>query len=82
MRIAIRGLGHIAQKAYLPVITTRNDIELVFCTRNQSTLNRLTKMYRVTEYVRDIDDLLDKALDAAFVHTSTVSHTDVAGKLL
>ena len=58
MRIAIIGLGDIAQKAYLPIITTRNDIELVFCTRNQSTLNRLTRMYRVAESVSDIDDLL------------------------
>jgi virulence factor len=82
MRIAIIGLGDIAQKAYLPVITTRNDIELVFCTRNQVTLDRLTKMYRVTESVNNIDDLLDKKLDAAFVHTSTESHTDIAGKLL
>jgi len=82
MRIAIIGLGDIAQKAYLPVITTRDDIELVFCTRNHSTLNRLTKMYRVSESVNDIDDLLDQALDAAFVHTSTESHTDIVGKLL
>lgn len=82
MRIAIIGLGDIAQKAYLPIITTRDDIELVFCTRNQSTLNRLARMYRISESVSDIDDLLDKALDAAFVHTSTESHTDVAGKLL
>jgi virulence factor len=36
----------------------------------------------VTEYVSNIDDLLGLALDAAFVHTSTESHTDVVGKLL
>jgi virulence factor len=82
MRIAIIGLGDIAQKAYLPIITARSDIELVFCTRNQVTLDRLTKMYRVTESVNDIDDLLDKTLDAVFVHTSTESHTDIVGKLL
>lgn len=82
MRIAMIGLGDIAQKAYLPVITTRDDIELVFCTRNQNTLDRLTKMYRVSESVNNIDDLLDKALDAAFVHTSTESHTDIVRKLL
>jgi virulence factor len=82
MRIAIIGLGDIAQKAYLPVITTREDLELVFCTRNQSTLNRLTRMYRITESANDIDDLLVNTLDAAFVHTSTESHTEVVGKLL
>jgi len=82
MRIAIIGLGDIAQKAYLPIITTRSDIEIVFCTRNQVTLDRLTKMYRVNESVSNINDLLDKGLDAAFVHTSTESHTEIVGKLL
>ena len=82
MRIAIIGLGDIAQKAYLPIITARSDIEIVFCSRNQVTLERLTRMYRVTASIINIDDLFDKGLDAAFVHTSTESHTDVAGKLL
>ena len=82
MRIAVIGLGDIAQKAYLPVITTRTDIELIFCTRNRGTLQRLAKTYRVTEAVSALDDLLDKPLDAAFVHTSTESHLEVAGKLL
>jgi virulence factor len=82
MRIAVIGLGDIAQKAYLPVITARSDIELIFCTRNRDTLQRLAKTYRVTETVSTLDELLDKTLDAAFVHTSTDSHTEVAGKLL
>lgn len=82
MRIAVIGLGDIAQKAYLPVITTRSDVELIFCTRNQETLQRLTKMYRVAESVREVDELAGRALDAAFVHTSTESHAEIAGKLL
>lgn len=82
MRIAVIGLGDIAQKAYLPVITTRSDIELIFCTRSQSTLQRLSKTYRVTEAVSTLDELLDKPLDAAFVHTSTESHTEVATRVL
>src|SRR5687767_6353921 len=82
MRIAIIGLGNIAQKAYLPLITARNDIELVFCSRNQNILNQLTRMYRVTESVSAIDDLFDKSLDAAFVHTATESHVEIAAKLL
>jgi virulence factor len=39
-------------------------------------------MYRITESVNNIDDLLGKAVDAAFVHTSTESHTEIVGKLL
>ncbi len=82
MRVGVIGLGDIAQKAYLPVIAARDDVELVFCTRNRDTLARLARMYRVTECVAGVDDLLDRALDAAFVHTATDSHTAVATKLL
>lgn len=34
MRIGIIGLGDIAQKAYLPVLSKKEGIELVLCTRN------------------------------------------------
>lgn len=82
MRIAIVGLGKIARKAYLPVITARNDVELVFCTRNRNTLGLLSETYRVRETAADVRDLLDKGVDAAFVHTSTESHVEIAGQLL
>lgn len=82
MRIAVIGLGDIAQKAYLPIITTTSDIELVLCTRNQETLSRLARMYRISEAVNNIEELADKSLDAAFVHTSLESHTEVIEKIL
>lgn len=46
MKIGIIGLGDIAQKAYLPVITQHSDVELVFCTRNSEVLNQLARRYR------------------------------------
>ncbi|MDF5607525.1 NAD(P)-binding domain-containing protein, partial [Vibrio parahaemolyticus] len=49
MKIGIIGLGDIAQKAYLPVITQLPNIELVFCTRNPNTLESLAKQYRISE---------------------------------
>ena len=82
MRIAIVGLGKIARKAYLPVITARADVEPIFCTRDRSALSLLSETYRVREAVADVRDLLDKKVDAAFVHTSTESHAEVAGQLL
>jgi virulence factor len=82
MKIGIIGLGDIAQKAYLPVITTRSDVELVFCTRNAYTLNKLCKMYRVSKYAKTVDELLTMGIDAAFVHTSTESHVEIVEKLL
>lgn len=82
MRVAIVGLGKIAEKAYLPVVTALSDIEPVFCTRDRAALARLSGTYRVKESVAEAGDLLKKRVDAAFVHTSTESHVEIAGRLL
>jgi virulence factor len=82
MRVAIIGLGNICQKAYLPYITSKEDIEFIFCTRNKEKLETLSKKYRVQEYYTSVDELLDKNIDAAFVHTATESHVSIIEKLL
>lgn len=84
MRIAVIGLGDIAQKAYLPVVTARDDIELVFCTRKRETLNAISTKYRIRNAVGSLDELLSPQLKpaAAFVHTATESHVDVVSRLL
>lgn len=38
MKVAMIGLGDIAQKAYLPVLAQWPDIELVLCTRNPKSI--------------------------------------------
>ena len=82
MRIGIIGLGDIAQKAYLPVLSNKEDIEIVLCTRNAETLNRLSKKYRIKEKVQTVDELISKNIDAAFVSTATEAHFEIAEKLL
>lgn len=82
MRIAIIGLGEIAQKAYLPLLMTRGDVTPILCTRNRDVLERLARAYRVAEAVAHLDALLAMELDAAFVHTATGSHISVAAALL
>lgn len=82
MRIGIIGLGDIAQKAYLPVITAREDIELVFCTRSRETLGRLSAKYRVREAVQTVEELIASGIDAAFIHSSTESHVGIAEQLM
>ncbi|MNN81270.1 hypothetical protein D3C81_1980800 [compost metagenome] len=71
MRIAIIGLGGIAQKAYLPVITSIEGIELVFCTRNIDTLNQLSAKYRIHKTATNVSQVIDMGVDAAFIHTAT-----------
>lgn len=82
MKIGIIGLGDIAKKAYLPVLSEKEGIELVLCTRNAATLNSLSKKYRISEKVQTVEELLTKNIDAAFVCTATEAHYEIAEKLL
>ncbi|NHM30221.1 Gfo/Idh/MocA family oxidoreductase [Bacillus sp. C11] len=82
MKIGIIGLGDIAKKAYLPVLSEKEGIELVLCTRNEDTLNRLAEKYRIQEKVQTVDELLTKDIDAAFVSSATEAHFKMAEKLI
>ena len=81
-RIAIIGLGSIAQKAYLPIMTNHAKVIPVFCTRNEKTLNTLANQYRVNKCYTDIDALIKSKPDAAMVHTATESHFNIVKSLL
>ena len=86
LRVAMVGLGDIAQKAYLPVLATRRDVELRLVTRNAETLARLGSEYpgaaRRTTPLHELDDVLDEGLDAALVHAATDAHHDLVERLL
>lgn len=77
LKIGIIGLGDIAQKAYLPIITTMG-LDLVFCTRNSKTLDNLKAQYRVNDSCTDYHELLSYPIDAVFIHSSTESHYEIA----
>lgn len=78
MKIGIIGLGDIAQKAYLPVITQLPDIDLVFCTRNTATLSALAQQYRIAETCHDYQQLMNFGVDAVMIHAATSVHFQIA----
>lgn len=82
MKIGIIGLGDIAKKAYLPVLSEKEGIELVLCTRNVETLNSLSKKYRIQEKVKSVEELINIGIDAAIVSTATKAHFEIAETLL
>ncbi len=82
MKIGIIGLGDIAQKAYLPIITQRQDVHPVFCTRNADTLKQLSSKYRVDQICRDYQQLLGMGVDAVMIHAATNVHFDIASFFL
>lgn len=82
MKIAIIGLGDIAKKAYLPVLSEKEGIELVLCTRNSDTLDHLAKKYKIQETVQTVEELLNMNITAAFVSTATEAHFETAERLV
>jgi virulence factor len=82
VRVGIIGLGDIAQKAYLPVLAATPGLTPVLVTRTPATLTAVGDRYRVAERYRSAAQAVDAGLDAAFVHTPSVTHPEVAGLLL
>lgn len=82
IRIALIGLGRIAQKAYLPILANHPKVDLILCTRNTYTLNNLSNQFRINKTCSSIDELILTKPDAAMVHSSTESHALIISKLL
>ena len=82
MKVGIIGLGNIAQKAYLPILCSKVNVESILVTRNESVLKLLSNKYRITDSLNSVEGLVKKNVDAAFVHSSTESHAEIIEKLL
>ncbi len=84
MKVGCIGLGDIAQKAYLPVLAVRPEVELHLQTRTPVTLDRVADSLHLPPGQRhaDLDALLAQDLDAAFVHAPTDVHPQIVTRLL
>ncbi|WP_328403116.1 Gfo/Idh/MocA family oxidoreductase [Streptomyces sp. NBC_00390] len=84
MKVGCIGLGDIAQKAYLPVLTTVPGMELHLQTRTPATLDRVARTHHIpaARCHTDLESLIGHGLDAAFVHASTAAHPEIVARLL
>lgn len=82
MKVGIIGIGDICKKAYLPLITLMDDLEIVLCTRNNTTLKETKSKYKIDKAVSNVDALINEGIECAFIHSSTDSHYDICKKLL
>lgn len=82
VKIGMIGIGDIAKKAYLPVLTQMKGIELHLCSRNEETLGEMAAKYKIQHTYSDINELLKNEIDAAFVHSATDSHEAIIDTLL
>ncbi|MGW1410392.1 Gfo/Idh/MocA family protein [Streptomyces sp. NPDC002403] len=84
MKVGCIGLGDIARKAYLPVLTALPGVELHLQTRTPATLAAVAEAHRIPagQCHTDLGSLIAQGLDAAFVHAPTPVHPQIVARLL
>ncbi|WP_157248015.1 Gfo/Idh/MocA family protein [Nonomuraea typhae] len=82
MKIAMIGLGDIAEKAYLPVLSAQSGLDLHLCTRNAATLERVGGAHRIDRRFTSLDEVIGAGVEAAFVHAATSAHPEIVETLL
>ncbi|MDU1142200.1 Gfo/Idh/MocA family oxidoreductase [Aeromonas rivipollensis] len=82
MRIALVGLGDIAQKAYLPLLASDERVTPLLCTRSPEVLGKLARQYRIAECFTEVDALLGSRPDAVMIHAATSVHFALARQCL
>jgi virulence factor len=83
MRIGIVGLGRMAQRAYLPVLTNLESVDLaVIMSRQADMVERLRAHYHVPNGTTGMTDFLRQDLQAAVVLTPSATHFEIVKTLL
>lgn len=82
IRVGVIGLGGIARKGFLPVLTAWEGLDLLFCSRKPEVVESLKAQYRVRGGAASLDELLSWGPQAVFVLTPSPTHYEIVGKLL
>ncbi|MGF1767809.1 Gfo/Idh/MocA family oxidoreductase [Enterovibrio makurazakiensis] len=82
MKIALIGLGDIASKAYLPILSQTPNIELILCSRNIQVLKNHCHRYQIKQSCTNIFSLKELNPDGVMIHTSSESHHTIASYFL
>ena len=82
MKIAIVGLGDIAQKAYLPVYAERADLEVYLVSRDAEKAQQLQAAYRFAGTYPSLQNALEAGVDAVMIHSATLVHAQQAKQVL
>ncbi|UQZ32589.1 gfo/Idh/MocA family oxidoreductase [Paenibacillus sp. PK3_47] len=82
-RVAMIGIGDIARKVYLPLLSRHEQAEVVgLLSHSPATVQSAVHSYRFPKGTTDLDELLSWELDAVFVHSPTPTHYDIVMKCL
>lgn len=82
MKLGLVGIGDIAKKAYLPIITSLPEIELAIASRNESTRDWLKRCYPQALIVSTVTELFGHGVEALMIHAATKAHFELAKSAL
>jgi virulence factor len=82
VKLGIIGLGDIAKKAYLPVVSKLGNVEIHLFTRNTKVLREISNQYRFPNTHSSLTSIIESGIKGAFVHSSTESHESIVRELL
>ncbi|SEC54242.1 Gfo/Idh/MocA family oxidoreductase [Paenibacillus sp. GP183] len=82
-RIGLVGLGDIAQKVYLPLLSANENVQIAgMMSRSALTVEQMKAKYRIPFGTTKLKELLDLNLDAVFLHSPTETHYALAMECL
>lgn len=84
-KIAIVGLGSIAQIMHLPALKQMKEVEIAaVCDKDLSKAKKISDKHSIGKYYKDADEMLEESLDidAVIITTTTDAHKDISLKCL
>ncbi|WP_150275806.1 Gfo/Idh/MocA family protein [Paenibacillus tepidiphilus] len=83
IRVGLIGLGDIARKVYLPLLSRHDQVEVAgVLSQSPATVQRAITSYRFPKGTTDLHELLSWGLDAVFVHSPTDTHYEIVTRCL
>lgn len=77
MKIGIMGIGNIFTKAYLPIISQKQDVQWHLYSRNLEKLKRLELEHGLLNTFNDKEAFFASGIEAVMIHTPTFTHYDL-----
>jgi virulence factor len=82
IKTAIIGLGDIARKAYLPILTQNPELELFIHSRTPERVHQIQKKYHIQNATCSFDDILNWQPNVVFILTPPSLHAPMAERFL
>jgi len=83
MRLAMIGVGNIAQKAYFPLLATMEDVELEsVMSRSRQSVEKAQRRWSIPKGFTELREVIESKPDACLVVAATSAHYQIASELL